>query len=65
MSVVKHRRSTIRHLQELGLPVVAGRSYVRKEWLPKHPVSLETLHRKLAVFRGSLAEELAHLREEG
>jgi len=65
MSKVRERQVTIKDLQKAGLPIVPGRVYVRKEWLPKRRFSIETLHRKLATFRGSLADEIARARDEG
>jgi hypothetical protein len=56
---------TIRDLQKAGMAVVPGRVYVHKEWVPKHPLSLQALHKKCSVFRGSLAEEIARTRDEG
>ena len=65
MAHIQTHQITLHDLRKAGLPVVSGRAYVRKEWLPKRRLSLATLHRKLATFRGSLAEELARAREEG
>jgi hypothetical protein len=65
MAKTKHRRVTIASLQRAGLPVVRGKVYVHREWMPTHRISLAALHRKLAMFRGSLAEEIARAREEG
>jgi len=65
MAKVKNHHVTIRDLQKTGLPVVPGRAYVRKAWLPKRRLSIEALHRKLATFHGSLADEIARARDEG
>ena len=65
MSYVRDHQLTMKDLQKAGLPIVPGRVYVRKEWLPKRRLSLQALHRKLATFRGSLADEIARSREEG
>ena len=65
MAKIKQQRVTIASLQRAGLPVVRGKVYVRPEWIPTHRISLAALHRKLAAFRGSLAEEIARAREEG
>jgi len=65
MAKTKNHRATLASLQKGGLSVVPGRLYVYQEWLPRHPQSLEALHRKLAVFRGSLADEIARARDEG
>lgn len=63
--ITEIHRVTLKDLQRAGLPVVEGRVYVRKDWVPKRPISLAALYHKLAKFPGSLAEEIAHLREEG
>ena len=65
MAKVKERQLTIHELQQAGLSVVPGRTYVRKEWLPKRHISLQALHRKLAKFTGSLADEISRARDEG
>ena len=65
MAKLKDRRMTVKDFQKLGLAVVPGRVYVRKEWLPKRRLSLEALHRKLATFHGSLADEVGRARDEG
>jgi hypothetical protein len=65
MGETRTHRLTLNDLRKAGLPVVPGRAYVRKAWLPKRRLSLAALHRKLATFRGSLAGELARARDEG
>ena len=64
MAVTKHRHVTVKDLQKLGYPIILGRDYIPKEWLPKKTVSLETVRRRLAKIKGSLAETVAQMRDE-
>ena len=64
MAKVHHPSVTIEHLQKMGYPVIPGDAYILKEWLPKKPVSLEAVRRRLAKIKGSLAQTVADLRDE-
>ncbi|MDP3723213.1 MAG: hypothetical protein Q8R91_06945 [Candidatus Omnitrophota bacterium] len=64
MGHVTDRHVTIKELQKMGYPVIPGNEYIPKEWLPKKPVSLETVRRRLAKIRGSLAQTVADMRDE-
>ena len=55
---------TIRDLQRAGIPIHSGKEYF-KEWpRPKRHVSLERVQSILAKIPGSLAEEVARMRDE-
>ena len=64
MAHVRHHHVTIKELQQMGYPVIAGRASIPKEWLPKKPVSLEAVRRRLAHIKGSLAQTVADMRDE-
>lgn len=64
MARAAHQPMTIKELQKLGYPVIPGSEYVPKRWLPKRPVSLETVRGRLAKIKGSLAQTIADLREK-
>ena len=59
-----HQPVTIADLQKLGYPVIPGSKYIPKAWLPKKPASLETVRRRLAKIKGSLAQTIAELRNK-
>jgi hypothetical protein len=65
MAKVKNHQVTIKDLQRRGIPITPGNEYIPKRWLPKRPVSLEEVHRRLAKIRGSLADDVAQMRDEG
>lgn len=56
---------TIKDLQEAGIAVTPGAQYIPKAWLPKRPVSLEEVHRRLAKIQTSLSSDIADMREQG
>ena len=64
MAIVHARHITIQDLQKAGVPVTPGSVYIPKSWLPRRPVSLEEVHRRLAKIKGSLAEDIAKMREQ-
>ena len=64
MANVSHRPVTVGDLQKLGYPLVPGHIYVPKALVPKKPVSLGQVRRRLAKIKGSLAQTIATLREE-
>ena len=64
MAKTTHRPVTIQELQHMGYPIIPGDEYIPKEWLPKKPVSLETVRKRLAKIKGSLAQTVADMRDE-
>ena len=64
MAKVMHQPVTIAELQKLGYPVTLGSESIPKAWLPKQAVSLETVRRRLAKIKGSLAQTVAEIREQ-
>jgi len=64
MAKVHHPAVTIKDLQKMGYPVIPGKDYIPKEWLPKKPISLEAVRRRLAKIKGSLAQTVADMRDE-
>ena len=63
MATVHARHITIQDLQKARVPVTPGSVYIPKSWLPRRPVSLEEVHHRLAKIKGSLAEDIAKMRE--
>ena len=64
MAKVNHARLTVRELQQAGIPIHTGHEYF-KDWpRPKRHVSLERVRAILAKLPGSLAEEVARMRDE-
>lgn len=61
---IKVHHPTIKDLQKAGIPVIPGNEYIPKEWLPKKLVSLQEVHKRLSKIKGSLAEDIARIREE-
>lgn len=64
MRHVKDRHVTLHDLQKMGYPIIPGSAYVPAEWLPKKPVSLAAVRRRLAKIKGSLAETVADIRDQ-
>jgi len=62
---VKTRWSRIDALRKAGVPILRGKDLIPASYILRKRVSLKTVHRALASFKGSLAEELAHMRDEG
>lgn len=62
--MAKIRHITIKDLQKAGIPVIPGNEYIPKKWLPKRPISLQEVHKRLSKIKGSLAEDIAQMREE-
>jgi len=61
---VRDRRTTIAGLRQRGVPVTPGNAYIPKRWLPKRAIPLAEVHRRLAKIRGSLADDIAAMRDE-
>lgn len=64
MAKTTHRPVTIKELQQMGYPIIPGDEYIPKGWLTKKPVSLETVRKRLAKIKGSLAQTVADMRDE-
>ncbi len=64
MAKVAHRPMTVGDLQQLGYQLVLGHAYVPKALVPKKPVSLAHVRRRLAKIKGSLAQTIATIRVE-
>ena len=58
------RHVTIEDLRKAGVPVHTGKEYFKSWPRPKHPVSLERIRTLMTKIPGSLAEEVARMREE-
>jgi hypothetical protein len=65
MGNVKERPVTIKALQRRGVHILPGNEYIPKRWLPKRTISIEEVHKRLAGIRGSLADDVAEMRDEG
>ena len=65
MGKVKDRQVTIKDLQRRGVRITPGNEYIPKRWLPKRDVPIEEVHRRLAKIRGSLADDIAEMRDTG
>lgn len=63
MAVIKEH-ITIEELRRMGFPVTSGSKYIPKSWLPKRVPSLQEIHKRLSKIKGSLAEEIARMRDE-
>lgn len=59
------RHFTIKDLQQRGVRITPGNEYIPKSWLPPRPIPLEEVHRRLATIRGTLADDIAQMRDEG
>ena len=64
MAKATSRHVTVKDLQQMGYPVIPGNEYIPKEWLPKKSASLETVRRRLAKIKGSLAQTVADIRDK-
>lgn len=58
-------RSRIEALRRAGVPIIRGREFIPPSYILRKQVSLKAVHRALASFKGSLAEEVSRMREEG
>jgi len=65
MHNAKTKHVTIQELRQRGVPITPGNKYIPKRWLPKRDIPLEEVHRRLAKIRGSLANDVAQMRDEG
>lgn len=64
MAKVKDHDVTIADLQRAGIPVHTSKAYF-KDWpRPRHTVSLERVRAAMTKIPGSLAEEVARMRDE-
>lgn len=63
MPRIKEVPLTIKALQRAGIPVTPGSEYIPRSWLPKRPISLQEVQRRLAKVKGNLADTVAELRE--
>ena len=61
---LKMRHSRIEALRRAGVPIVRGKDFIPPSYILRQQVSLKAVHRALASFKGSLAEELSRMREE-
>jgi len=62
---LKVKRSRIDALRRAGVPIINGRTFIPASYILRKRVSLKAVHRALASFKGSLAEEVSRMREEG
>lgn len=65
MRNLKNQQTTIKHLREKGVHIVPGNEYIPKSWLPKRPIPIKEVHRRLAKIQGSLAADIAQMRDKG
>ena len=65
MAKIKNHHVTISDLQQRGVPITPGNDYIPRSWLPKRNVPIEEVHRRLAKIHGSLADDIAQMRDEG
>jgi len=65
MDKARIRQITIKELQQRGVHIVPGNEYIPPSWLPKRNVPIEEVHKRLAKIRGSLADDIAQMRDEG
>lgn len=63
-SHVKVQHSRIEALRRAGVPILKGRDFIPASYILRKRVSLKAVHRALASFKGSLAEEVSRMREE-
>jgi len=60
---MRHPALTIKRLQQEGLPVTPGNAGIPRRLLSAKTPTLADVRRRLAKFHGSLAEEIARLRQ--
>ena len=65
MAKVRERHVTIKDLQRRGVHITPGDEYIPKSWLPKRNIPIEDVHRRLAKIQGSLANDIAQMRDQG
>jgi len=61
---IKPRHSSIEALRRAGVQILRGKDLVPASYILRKRVSLKTVHRALASCKGSLAEEVARMRDE-
>lgn len=55
---------SIQELRRKGFPIIQGSKYIPKSWIYRKNIPLKGIHRRLAKIKGSLAEEIAQMRDE-
>ena len=65
MTKVRNHDVTIKALQRRGVPITPGNEYIPRHWLPKRNIPIEEVHRRLAGIQGSLADDIAKMRDAG
>ena len=61
---VKTHHSSLETLRRAGVPIIRGKDLVPASYIFRKRVSLKAVHRALASFKGSLAEEVTRMRDE-
>ena len=61
---VKIHHSSIEALRRAGIPIIRGKELIPASYILRKRVSLKAVHRALASFKGSFAEEVARMRDE-